>query len=228
MIASATVAVTAILAGGLGELGGKAFGTIVVVGLHSLLALAFIGMDGTHDEKGDLKVFANVVFGLLIASFITATLGTWDLLAGEWTWKLYGCYGILVVAVLHGELLARVLGHQKTTDYIVYVNYVIMALVAVMLIAEILTPDIIETLGSLFLRPLAALAVIDGTLTLTAVILDRLYLSKHPELITANSVIAGPGSKGPRIFVTVVVILLALQLVPVLFFGLFWLIGSSS
>lgn len=225
LVASATVAVTAILAGGLGELGGKALGTIVIVGLHSLLALGFIGMDGTHTEEGNLKVFANVVFGLLIASFVTASLGIWELLPGDLTWRLYASYGVLAVAVLHGELLARILGHQKVTTNIIYANYVVMGLVVLLLLAVIFIPDVIEVVGEILLRPLAALAIIDGTLTLTAVILDRLYLSKHPELITNNSIVSGSKRAGPKIFVIIVGILLGLQLLPALFFGLLWMIN---
>lgn len=220
LIASATVAVTAILAGGLGDIGSKALGTIIVVGLHALLALGFIGMDGTHNDEGGLKVFANVVFGLLVASFITATLGIWGILPGEWAWKLYASYGVLAVAILHGELLARVLNHQKNTDHIVYANFIVMSLVVLLLFALIFIPDIDALMGAAFFRPLAALAVIDGTLTLTAIILDRLYLSKHPDLITTDTIVAKSKGSGPRVLVIVVMILLGLQMVPALLFAL--------
>lgn len=221
LLASAVVAVVAILAGGLGDIGGKALWTIFIVGLHALLALGFISMDGTHDEAGGLKVFANVVFGIIVLSFITATLGIWEVMPGDIAWKMYICYGVLLIAVLHGEVLARMLNHQASINNTIYANFAIMALVVAMLWIWILMPELVEAMDPYFLRILAAAAVIDGTLTLTAVILDRLYLSKHPQLITQNSVVTQSHSNGPTVIVIVVAILVALQMLPALFFALF-------
>ena len=221
LLASAIVAVVAILAGGLGDVGGKALLTIFVVGLHALLALGFVNMDGTRDETGGLKVITNVVFGIIILSFITATLGIWDVIPGDVAWKMYLCYGVLIVAVLHGEVLARMLNHQTITNTTIYANYVTMALVVTMLWIWILAPDMVEAMDPYFLRILAAAAVIDGTLTLTAVILDRLYLSKNPQLITSNSVVTRSSSNGFSILVFIVIALVGLQMLPALFFVLF-------
>lgn len=221
LLASAVVAVVAILAGGLGDIGGKALGTIFVVGLHALLALGFVNMDGTRDESGGLKVITNVVFGIIILSFITATLGIWDIIPGSIAWKMYICYGVLIVAVLHGEILARMLNHQTSTNNTIYANFATMALVVIMLWIWILAPDFVDATDPYFLRILAAAAVIDGTLTLTAIILDRLYLSKHPQLITQNSVVTRSRGNGPTILVVVVIVLVGLQMLPALLFALF-------
>jgi hypothetical protein len=221
LIAAAVVAVIAILAGGLGDIGSNALGTIVVVAIHALLALGFLNLDGTRDEAGELKVFTNVVFGILVLSFITAIFSIWDVISGDTTGKIYLCYGVLIVAVLHGEVLARTLNHQNSTDNTVYANFVTMALVVVMLWLWILSPELVHALDPFFLRILAAAAVIDGTLTMTAIILDRLYLSKHPELITPTSVVTKTPHKGPSLLVIIVLVLLGLQVLPALFFSLF-------
>ena len=214
LVATAAVAVTAILAGGMNDITSRSLFTIVIVGVHALAGLGFINMDGTKDSAGSLKWFANVVFSIIVLSFITAVLGIWDVLPGELFWKLYLTYGVIMVAVLHAEVLARILNHQPSTNAVIYTNYAVMAIVVVMLLVAIYASEY-DILGTMFFRSLAALAVIDGTLTLTAIILDTLYLSKHPELITENSVVT-PQKRGPSILVILVLGFLGIQLLGML------------
>jgi hypothetical protein len=98
---------------------------------------------------------------------------------GDLVWKLYATYFILLFATLHGEVLAKILGKTNYMDNIVYFNYLFMLVVVALLVIVIFVSDG-SLLGDVFYRILAACGIVDATLTLTAIILHKLYLQKHP------------------------------------------------
>jgi hypothetical protein len=178
LIGAAVIAVIAVLAGSFNDTFGKAIGTLVLVMVHALTALSFLGHNKSQDNN--FRFFENSFFAIVILSFFTSVFGVWGLLGGELVGKLYGTYGILLFACLHGQMLAETWGKQSNIDAIVSANYVLMSAVILLILPLIwLTAD---DFPGVYFRILAATGIIDATLTILAVILHRLYIQKHPKV----------------------------------------------
>lgn len=182
LVAAALLAVVTVLLGSFNDVSGKALFTILLIALHSLVSISFITSNEKQDTFDSLAFFTNATFGIIVISFITSLLGLWGLLSGDLVGKLYGVYLVLLFAVLHGEVLAKILGKQMTIDRVVRANYIFMAIVVLMLLPVIFS-GFSDTLGSFYYRLLAAAGIIDATLTLIAVILHNLYVQKHPQVV---------------------------------------------
>ena len=181
LIASAGVAVVAVLVGEFNDIFGKALFTLLIVTLHALVCLGFLESRSKVNDADDLKVFTNTIFVLIVLSFVTAMFGTWGLLSDALVAKLYGTYFIVAFATLHGEMLHKTTGLDTKIKNIVYGNYVSMGLVIILLL-PILWATSGANFPAFYYRVLAAAAIVDATLTILAVILHKLYFQKHPEL----------------------------------------------
>lgn len=184
LIGAAAIAVIAVLVGSFNDTLGRAIGTIAMVALHALLSFSYL----TETEKRDkqdggrsIELFSNTVFTLIAVSFATSIFAIWQLIGGEITIKLYMFYAVLLFATLHADVLYRIRGFERRIDSTVSVNYFFMTAVVVMLTFVIFSPSPSD-LSSFFYRLLAALAIIDATMTITSIILHKLYLQKHPKL----------------------------------------------
>jgi len=178
VIGAAILAVVAVLAGSFNETFGKALFTLFLVIVHALACLAFIEQTG-KSKQSSFKFFENSVFFIIVLSFFTSIFGVWGLLDGEIVGRLYGTYFILLFACLHGQMLVQAQGKQASIDNMVYVNYVLMGLVILLILPIIWSAD--SDFPGIYYRLLAALGIIDGTLTILIVIFHRLYIQKHPE-----------------------------------------------
>ncbi|MDB5182169.1 MAG: hypothetical protein JWP13_932 [Candidatus Saccharibacteria bacterium] len=181
LVAASLLAVVTVLVGSFTEVSSKALITILLIAVHSLVSISFITNHEKQDTFSNLAVFTNVTFGIIVLSFITSVLGVWGLLSGELVGKLYALFVVLLFACLHGEVLAKTLGKQVTIDKVVYANFVFMTIVVLMLLPVIFS-GFSESLGSFYYRLLAAVGIIDATLSLVAVILHTLYVQKHPQI----------------------------------------------
>lgn len=188
LVATASLAVIAVLTGGFSDVLGKAIGTIALVAFHAILSLGYI----TNSEKKEntpgaktLGLFSTTVFTLIVLSFITSVFAVWGLLEGSFAFRLYGIYTIILFATLHTDVLYRMNGQEKKIDYVINTNYVFIAIVASMLIFLILAGELAEYFGDMYFRLLAALGIIDATLTISAVIMHKLFMQKHPEIAAA-------------------------------------------
>lgn len=184
LLAAAAVAVITVLIGSFNDTLGKALGTIGMVALHALLSFGYLAGAAKRDKKGggrSTELFSNAVFALIAISFITSIFAIWQLLSGDLTLKLYLFYGVILFATLHADVLYRIRGFEKRIDTTVTANYVFMATVVTMLTIVIFAPSASD-LGEFFYRLLAAIGIIDATMTITAIIMHKMYLQKHPEL----------------------------------------------
>lgn len=184
LLGAAAIAVIAVLIGSFSDILGRALGTIAVVALHALLAFGYINETEKHDKKDggrSIELFSNTVFALITISFITSVFAIWELLGGEIAFKLYLFYAVVLFATLHADVLYRIRGFEKRIDTIVAANYIFMAVVAAML-SVIIFSSSPSDLGEFFYRLLAASGIVDATITITAVIMHKMYLQKHPEL----------------------------------------------
>ena len=183
-------------------------------------------------KHSSLYVFTNATFGIIVLSFITSVFGLWSVFPGTIVGQLYLLYFVLLFAILHGEILAKTLGKLGKINTFVYSNFILMILVVIMIIPVIFLRDTVE-LGSFYYRVVAALGVVDATLTLIAVILHKLYIQKHPAtvdnvfnyqapmgVVTGQAMAAVPGQTMPvppqpkhrsNIFVTILVGYIVLQ-----------------
>lgn len=235
LVAAAAIAVVSVLSGGFNDVLGKALLTILVIASHSLLAFAFVWNNEHKKTQDNLAIFTNAVFIIIILSFITATFGIWSIIGGDLVGKLYLTYLVLLFAVLHAEVLAKVLSKETYMDMIVYANYVFMVVVVAMLLLIIFVSDS-AAFGDAYYRILAACGILDATLTMLAVIMHRLYLQKHPTLespvfqlqqvtqinpqtgqpqVTGQPTLvqATPKKRGMNIFVVILIAYLGLQIV---------------
>lgn len=184
LLGSAAIAVVAVLTGGFNHTLGRALATIAMVALHAALSFGYITQNDNQDKKDggrSIELFSNAVFTLIVASFITSQFAIWQVLGGEITLKLYMLYGVLLFATLHADVLYRIRRFESRIDAVVISNYFTMAVVVLML-AVVIFADSLSDLGSFYYRLLSAIAIIDATMTITAIIMHKMYLQKHPEL----------------------------------------------
>lgn len=178
LIGAAVVAVAAVLAGSFNSTFEKALSTLFVVVIHAMACLAFVEQTG-KSKNSSFRFFENAVFSIIVLSFFTAIFGIWGLLSGDIVGKIYGTYAVLLFACLHGQMLVDTRGKRASIDTLVNFNYGVMAVVIILILPLIwLTP---MDFPGFYFRLLAAFGIIDGTLTILAVIFHRLYLQKHPE-----------------------------------------------
>lgn len=221
LVISAILAVITVLTGTFSEITGKILFTLAMVVLHSLISLVFIWDNDRQRTFERLSFFINVLFTIIVISFITSIFGIWNIVPSEIVWKLYQSYIVIGFAALHGDILSKVLKKETYLDRIVYVNYVFMAIVVVMLLVILFTNDAEKALGELFFRILGAALIIDGTLSVMAIIFYKIYMNKHPEL--QNDLSRGTGmesnqKKGLSIWVWILIIYLIVQIIfPLIF-----------
>jgi len=224
LVILALVAVVTVLIGDFNEILARVLFTLGMVIIHSLISLIFI-WDNNHQNTFErLAFFINVLFLLIVVSFITSIFGIWEIITAETVWNLYQAYFILGFASLHGDILSKVLKKEKYMNTIIYVNYIFMAIVVLMLQPVIFIDNASKVLGEMFFRILGAAGIIDGTLSVLTIIFYKLYMHKHPEI--QNALAAGMETgkkqkKGLSIWVWILIIYLLIQIVfPLIFFVL--------
>ncbi len=182
LIISALVAVATVLIGEFNEIAGKVLFTLLMVVVHSLITLAFIWDNEKQNTFERLAFFIDILFILIVLSFITSILGVWDIIPREIVKELYMTYFVLAFASLHGNILAKALHKETYLDIIIYLNYAFMVIVVLMLLPIIYLNDSIRSLGEIYYRFLGAAGIIDGTLSILAIIFYKLYVHKHPKV----------------------------------------------
>ena len=223
LIAAALLAVITVIIGKFNSLFDKALITILMVAIHSLISLGFI----TNNEKtktfDNLAFFTNTAFVIIIASFLTSVMWTWNIVHPTLGYELYELYFVILFASLHGEALFKITGKQNLINKLVYSNYIFMSGVVIMLIPIIFFQQ--TNFPSIYFRLLAAIGIIDATLTIISVIQYKLYLQKNPDLNDnlfgnqSSALASGQPSQVQykkhhmNIFLKIFIILMALQFI---------------
>lgn len=231
LIISALVAVVTVLIGEFNEISARILLTLAMVIIHSLFSLVFIWDDEKQNTFERLAFFINVLFLLIVVSFITSLFGIWKIIPAATVWNLYQTYFVVAFAALHGDILSKALRKENFMDLIVYVNYIFMIIVVLMLQPIIYISGAFQQLGEMFFRILGAIGIIDGTLSILVIIFYKLYMHKHPkEDYPLQAEVPKPAEqkkKGLSIWVWILIILLAAQIIIPLFFWIFMaLIGG--
>lgn len=214
LIAAAALAVVAVLVGKFNDTFGKALFTILLVAAHSLASFGVISNNERQAAKDELSGVTNTVFVLIVLSFVTSVFGVWHILPGEIVGKLYGAYGVLLFAALHAGMLKSIMGKQANIDKVVYANFYCMAVVVLLLLIVIFS-GFSESLGSIFYRVLAAIGIIDATLTLVGVILHKIYTRKHPAPNIPEGETAAQARHGHSVLKVIVVLVVGYVLLQV-------------
>jgi hypothetical protein len=181
LIISAVVAVITVLTGEFNEITGKVLLTLFMVVIHSLVSLGFIWDDEKQNTFDRLSFFINVLFFLIVISFITSIFGIWKILPGETVLHLYLSYFVVGFASLHGDILSKALHRERYMDIIIFINYFFMIIVVLMLHPVIYVNNATKVLGEFYFRVLGAVGIIDGTLSILTIIFYKLYMHKHPQ-----------------------------------------------
>lgn len=210
LLGSAAIAVIAVLFGSFNEVLGRSLGTIGMVALHALLAFSYVNETEKKDKRDggrSIDLFSNTMFVLIVVSFITSVFAIWDLLPEGLTWKLYLSYFVIIFATLHADVLYRIRGFEKKIDTIVTTNYFFMTAVVLMLFIIIFSTDPSD-LGGFYFRMLAAVGIIDATMSITAIIMQKLHLQKHPEIVSDSTLTtSGPSRnlwKNPLVILLII------------------------
>lgn len=220
LIISAIVAVVAVLIGEFNEMTARIFFTLLMVIVHSLVSLSFIWDNERENTFERLAFFINVIFILIVVSFVTSLFGIWKIIPGDVVWNLYQAYFVIGFASLHGDILSKALKKENYIDMIIYANYLLIAIVVIMLQPVIFIDNSFNFLGEAYFRILGAAGIIDGTLSILTIIFYRWYSYKHPKaenLLQAQAP-AQPAKKGWSIWVWILIIYLIVQIaIPLLF-----------
>ena len=198
--------------------------TLLMVIVHSLASLAFIWNDEKKRTFKQLVFFVNTLFTIIVVSFFTSIFGIWKILAAATVWHLYQTYFVLGFASLHCNILFLILNKENYINMTVYANYVFIGIVAVMLQPAIYISNAFDALGEKYFRLLGAAGIIDGTLTILAIIFYKLYMNKHPEedsLFGKEQTVPAPeGKKEISGWVWVLAVYLFIQIISPLFYFL--------
>ena len=225
LIISALVAVVTVLIGQFNEITGRVLMTLFMVIVHSIVCLTFIWDNEKQNTFERLAFFINILFILIVLSFLTSIFGVWKIIPREIVWHLYETYFLIGFASLHGDILSKALKKENYIDMIIYVNYLFMALVVFMLIPVIYIDNPTRVLGEIYFIILGAIGIIDGTLSILTIIFYKLYMHKHPKIenplenIKQGQITQKVERKGGlSIWVWLLIIYLIIQIILPLFF----------
>lgn len=175
---AALISIVAIIVGDFSSVIQKSFATVFLIFIHALLSLAFISVD---KNKGGSSFTVNVVFGIIVASFIVSGLGVWEIISGTLTSQIYQVFMTTIIASLFLELFGNLLKKDKTVKYLSYASMGSVVLVYGLFMPLIFAKYPVD-LPDIYFRLLAASGVLAGTLSILTAIFHRLYVAKHPEL----------------------------------------------
>lgn len=222
LVAAAAVAVFTVLTGDFNEVTMKVFLTLGAVVIHSLVCLTFIWDDTKRNTFNSLVFFANVVFLLLVISFVLSVFGIWNIMNPLAVEKAYQSLFYVGFAALHANMLMKALKMESMTDTIIYVNFLFIVLVLGMILTSVNFPEVVAPMGEMYYRVLAAAGIIDGTLTILTIIFYKMYISKHPEkaaVMTGPTIFSARRSIGYWGYVLVLYLLLQMIVPLVHVFG---------
>ncbi|MEI6378305.1 MAG: hypothetical protein WCO55_01470 [Candidatus Falkowbacteria bacterium] len=227
LIGAAGVAVVTVLAGTFNETAAKALLTLFMVMLHSLVCLCFIWDDERTNTFERLAFFSTMMFMIIVLSFVTSLFGIWHVLAAATVWKVYQTFFVIAFASLHMDILSKALGRQSYLDTTIVTNFLFIFVVFVMFLPIIFVTNAVSVLGEGYFRLLGAVGIIDGTLSILAIIFYKLYTQQHPQepnpIFGSGPDATKPAKKGLNVWVWLLIAYLALQVAMPMFM---WLMRS--
>lgn len=213
LISAALVAVVSVIIGSFNDTSQKIIWILASVVTHALIGIALI--ERTEDKDSSFMLFRNTLYALIPVSIATSALGITTAISSGLTGSLYQLYIVLVLVSLHTNTLQLFRGATKLIDRIVLSNIFFTCLMGILLIPQIFLTQPRVDLGDYYYRILAAVGIVDITLTVLTIIYYKIFAQHHPEaqLLTKHI-----GKN--RIWVWILIVFVALQVLPMLIFGL--------
>lgn len=179
LVLSALISITAVLIGEFNDTIGRAFGTTILIMVHSLAGLLFLSVKRSNTLSGAIVI--NTLFSLIIASMMTAIVGTWDIIPNRVVGDLYSSYFLIMIASLIISALVSVHIKDKVVGALAWSASGTTAVAFTSLIPWIFA-EYPSSLPEFYFRVVAALFILTATMIILTVIFDRLFVIKHPEL----------------------------------------------
>lgn len=178
LVASAIVAITAILIGEFNTASQKALGTVFIFVTHSLFILGLVWAD-TKNHIGR-KIIPTTLLGVTFANIITSTLGSWEIITGETAWRAFLFYIVLVGSAFIISGIASLRVAHKPTTMLLQTTTGLIAAWTVTLAPWVFA--IVERFHPLYFRILSALVILISTTFLVAVIMRSIALARTKSL----------------------------------------------
>lgn len=213
LIAAALVAVGSVIVGSFGETSQRIIWILASVVTHALIGIALI--ERSEDKDSSFMLFRNTLYALVPVSIATSTLGITTIISSSLTGSLYWLYTVIIAVSFYSNLLQLFKGATKLIDRLSFSNIFFICLTGILLIPQIFLDNPRNSLGEFYYRILAAAGIVDVTLTVLTLIYYKIYSQHNPEakLLTKH---IGKG----RVWVWIIVIFVALQILPMLIYGL--------
>lgn len=206
LITAATIAVVAILIGGMGDIAWRAVGTICIAILH--IAFLFIILPAGHTSvsmRRSSNMIVNALLAIVIGSFFTAVAHNWELLDSSIAGKLYSTFIVAFISLIHVKALMDIEDDDPSVRSVVRYNYGALGLAALLVTGLIYIEDSYQLLSGFYGRLLAATFVVDVTLSIVVAVMHRLYMQKHPELVRTEEASKHPAGRIALIVVASVI-----------------------
>lgn len=178
LVASALLAIVALLVGDFNAAIGKSFGTIFVFVVHSLFILGLIWSD-KNDSIGR-SIIPTTILATTLASIVTSTLGLWEIISESVANQSAMLYMLLVgtAFIVSGALKLRI-KHQATTG-LVYATAGTLVAWTLLLVPWVF--EVVERFNPLYFRVVGALTILASTLFIVAIIIRTIALSRSEKL----------------------------------------------
>jgi len=179
LVTSALISIIAILIGEFNSVITKALLTTFVFVTHSLIILALVSAD--RNNSIGKAIIPSTIFVAIIANMFTTTLGTWNIIDGDVTWRAFLLYVLAVGSsfIVAGALRLRIA--NKATNAAVYTTAGSAIALTLILIPWVAAPDA-EWLGPLYYRLVAVLAILGATAFSLSVIFNRIAVAANQAL----------------------------------------------
>lgn len=197
LVASALIAVGAILAGSFNDVASKALLTVLVIVIHSFIGLAFLSVGKSRSPSSTLIV--NTLFVIVVASLVTSIFGIWKIISGHVTGDFYGTYFLGFIAVLIIAALLTAHTEDKVVNGLVATSTGFVTATFIALLPWVFA-DSTYVLPDFYFRLVAALFVLAATVIVLTVIFNWLFIVKHP----ATQAVRKPGSMPPWLLALVI------------------------
>jgi len=235
LVVSALISIVAVLIGEINDVVARSLWTTVLMVVHALVGVGFLSAASNSKNSTADDVMLNTLVGLTVASFITAVLGTWEVVPGDIIGDLYQLYfyvllaSILVFCLLHARFsdaataLCAKISIGTTLAFLIY-----------------LVPsafDNTNSLATMYYRGVAAFAILLSTLVIVTVIYqwvyaiknrDRLAQERAQAIAEGRSDVPAPSSSMPTPVKVVLIVIGVLFGAPLAFGLLIGIIGAFA
>ncbi|MCL2038006.1 hypothetical protein FWG95_03330 [Candidatus Saccharibacteria bacterium] len=182
LAAAGIIAVVAIIIGELSDGVVKAIWMAITSWVHTLIIIGILSISDLGEDRDDHRnVMTYTILSIVIASFVTTVMVILDIIPPHQLYKvgnLYGWYiGVIIGSLVVSKLLDYFMTKDKTTRGVGWVGVGFFTLFVLLFFP----PTILDNLPNIYFRILLASSVVFSTLLIIAVVLGRVYLTKHPE-----------------------------------------------